>query len=156
MGDFTVYYSIQMLINTKNKSFEEYKSNHEFDVNLIKSQRDKLLKENENLRKIEFERKSMTSSTINHSSVMSNRFLPKIIKLDNSKNENSSKSPDESYLEDLPEKLLSIDEIKENEIKIVSEKTPELLKVTKNHPKNFLLIWINFCFLLYLKYQFYD
>lgn len=135
-----------MLINVKSKHFEEYKSSQEFDVNLIKSQRDKLIKEKEYLRNSKFER---NSKTINHSYVMTNRFQPKIVKLDKT-------SPDESYLKDIPEKLLPIDEIEENENSIVSEKIPDILKVTNYHPKNFLLIWINFCFFLYLKYEFFD
>lgn len=134
-----------MLINVKSKHFEEYKSSQKFDVNLIKSQRDKLIKEKEYLRNSKFER---NSKTINHSYVMTNRFQPKIVKLDKT-------SSDETYLKDLPEKLLPIDEIEENENSIVSEKIPDILKVTNYHPKNFLLIWINFCFFLYLKYEFF-
>lgn len=79
--------------------------------------------------------------TINHSSVMKNRFQPKIVKF-------AKKSPNKSPIE----KILPINEIKENEN---LEKIPDILKVTKYHPKNFfLLIWINFCFILYLKYDF--
>lgn len=134
------------MITVKSKHFEEYKSNQEFNVNLIKSQRDKLIKENEYLRNSKFEQ---NSKTINHSFVMTNRFQPKIVKFDKI-------SSDQSYMKDLPEKLLPINEIKENENLIVSEKVPDILKVTNYHPKNFLIIWINFCFFLYLKYEFFD
>lgn len=134
------------MITVKSKHFEEYKSNQEFNVNLIKSQRDKLIKENEYLRNSKFEQ---NSKTINHSFVMTNRFQPKIVKFDKI-------SSDQSYMKDLPEKLLPINEIEENENLIVSEKIPDILKVTNYHPKNFLIIWINFCFFLYLKYEFFD
>lgn len=138
------------MINVKSKSFDDYKSNHEFELNLIKSEREKLLKENENLKTPKIER---ISSTVNHSFVMTNRFQPKIIKFESSRNHISPRSLDESYMKDLPEKLLPI---KENENLIVSEEIPEILKVTKCAPKNFLFIWINFCFFLYLKYEFFD
>lgn len=134
------------MITVKSKHFEEYKSNQEFNVNLIKSQRDKLIKENEYLRNSKF---VQNSKTINHSFVMTNRFQPKIVKFDKI-------SSDQSYMKDLPEKLLPINEIEENENLIVSEKIPDILKVTNYHPKNFLIIWINFCFFLYLKYEFFD
>lgn len=133
-----------MLVNVKNKHFEEYKSNREFDLNLITSQRDKLIKENEFLKNLKFER---NMKTINHSFVMTNRFQPKIVKL-------AKKSSNNSCLKMLPEKLLPNNEIKENEMKM--EKIPDILKVTKYHPKNLLLIWINFCFILYLNYEFCD
>lgn len=133
----------------KSKSFDDYKSNHEFELNLIKSEREKLLKENENLRTPKIERHPIT---VNHSFVMTNRFQPKIVKFESSRNQISPRSLDESYMKDLSEKL----PIKENENLVVSDEIPEILKVTKCDPKNFLLIWINFCFFLYLKYEFFD